>query len=153
MIDTLAQTTCKNCGKPVPYIPGHRRRQYCNNTCKQTAYRKRKEEQQPNDVTIVDDSTLQRIDELEQEVQRLQGRLNVEERYRADTQVRHFKSWLRSHSHAHDTDFAKRFLDDTRLPQHASRAFYVARLKLYGYTAEDMLLFEEVWKDMLLQQS
>src|SRR6266566_4791038 len=26
---------CKNpnCGKPIPQIPGHRRREYCNDTC------------------------------------------------------------------------------------------------------------------------
>jgi len=60
MIDTATTTTCKHCGKPIVHIPGHRRREYCNDTCKQMAYRERKE--QPHSiVTNVDDS---RIEEL-----------------------------------------------------------------------------------------
>ena len=70
-------------------------------------------------------------------------------RYRTDTQVRHFKSWLRTHPQPRDNDLAKRFLDDIRFPQHASRSLYTARLKQYGYSAEDVYLFEELWKDML----
>ena len=94
-----------------------------------------------------------RIAELEREVQALQERLNIEQRYRTDTQVRHFKSWLRTHDQPQDSDFFKRFLADTRLPQHASRSLYAARLKQYGYSAEERLLFEEIWKDMLFKQS
>ena len=67
MIDTANETRCKNpsCGKPVHQIPGHRRREYCNDTCKQTAYRLRKE-QVHHGVTIVDESIQQRIAQLEQ---------------------------------------------------------------------------------------
>ena len=54
MIDTARTTTCKHCGKPIEHIPGHRRREYCSDTCKQLAYRERKEQPQPV-VTIVDD--------------------------------------------------------------------------------------------------
>jgi hypothetical protein len=99
------------------------------------------------------ETTEARIAALKNEIQRLQKRLNVEERYRTDTQVRHVKNWIRKHPQANDTDFFKRFLDDTRLPQHASRALYTARLKQYGYSAEDVYLFEEMWKDMLFIQS
>src|SRR5205823_13051944 len=65
MIDTANETRCKNpsCGKPVHQIPGHRRREYCNPTCKQTAYRLRKE-QSHHGVTIVDDR--QNIRRIEQ---------------------------------------------------------------------------------------
>jgi hypothetical protein len=94
-----------------------------------------------------------RIAALENEIQKLQERLKVEERFRIDTQVRHFKSWLRTRPQPRDNDLAKRFLDDTRLPQHASKALYTARLKLYGYSTEDIHLFEETWKDMLFTQS
>src|SRR5947209_4326403 len=68
MIDTSNETRCKNpsCGKPVQQIPGHRKREYCNNTCKQTAYRLRKEDH--HDVTIVDESIQQRIAALEHEL-------------------------------------------------------------------------------------
>ncbi len=156
LIDTATQSTniiyCKQCGKPITPIPGHRPRQYCNNTCKQTAYRQRKER---HGVTIVDDSGQQqrRIAELEQEVQRLTERLNVEERYRTDVQVRHFKTWLKTHPQPIDTDFSRRVLADSRLPHHASRAMYAARLRQYGYSAEDMELFQEAWKAMLFTQS
>ena len=35
--------TCENCGKSI--APGrHGRRRFCNNACKQAAYRQRKEE-------------------------------------------------------------------------------------------------------------
>ncbi len=69
MIDTTLETRCKNpsCGKPVHQIPGHRRREYCNDTCKQTAYRLRKE-QVHHGVTIVDDSIQQHIAQLDQEL-------------------------------------------------------------------------------------
>ncbi len=64
-----------------------------------------------------------------------------------------FKSWLRRRRLPQDADFLKLFLDDTRLPYHASRSMYIARLKQYGYTAEDIAMFEEAWKDMLFNQS
>jgi hypothetical protein len=86
-------------------------------------------------------------------VKDLQARLDIEERYRNDIQVRHFKSWLRRWRLPQDADFLKLFLDDTRLPHHASRSMYIARLKQYGYTAEDIAVFEETWKDMLFNQS
>src|SRR5437868_2388067 len=69
MIETANETRCKNpsCGKPVTQIPGHRRREYCNDTCKQTAYRLRKE-QPHHGVTIVDDRQIeqQNIKRIEQ---------------------------------------------------------------------------------------
>ncbi len=90
-----------------------------------------------------------RITALETEVQRLKERLAIEERFRTDTEVRHFKSWLRSHDQPQDSDFAKRFRADTRLPQHASRALYEAKLRSCGYTVEDITFFQEAWKAML----
>ncbi len=41
MIDT--QPRCENpaCGLPIVVIPGHRRRQYCNDTCRMAAHRAR----------------------------------------------------------------------------------------------------------------
>jgi hypothetical protein len=90
-----------------------------------------------------------RVVELEMEVQRLTERLDIEERFRTDTEVRHFKKWLRSYDQPQDSDFAKRFMADTRLPQHGSRALYEAKLRSCGYTAEDITLFQEAWKTML----
>jgi hypothetical protein len=90
---------------------------------------------------------------LEIEVQRLRQQLDIEEQFRTDTEVRYFKKWLRSHDQPQDSDFAKRFLADTRLPQHASRSLYEARLRLHDYSAEDILLFQGAWKAMLFTQS
>jgi hypothetical protein len=90
-----------------------------------------------------------RIVALEAEVLHLNERLKVEERFRTDTEVRHFKKWLRSHDQPQDSDFAKRFMADTRLPQHASRALYEARLRACEYSAEDIRLFQDAWKTML----
>jgi len=61
-----------------------------------------------------------------------------------------------------DIDFFRRFLDDKRLhikpgtteimPK-VSRSLYENRLRQYGYSAEDIGLFKEAWKDMLFNQS
>ena len=157
MIDIAEQTTCKACGKPLELAErrGPRRREYCDATCRQRAHRA-KSQQQPAIVTrsvTMSEAMQTRIAELEHEVQALQERLDIEQRYRTDTQVRRFKSWLRTHDQPQDTDFFKRFLADTRLPQHASRSLYAARLKQYGYSDEDRHVFEETWKDMLFNQS
>lgn len=87
---------------------------------------------------------------LEEEIQRLKNLLAINKRFHADTEVRHFKSWLRKHPQPTESDFFQRFLTDTRLPQHASRAFYEAKLRAYAYSEEDVHLFEETWKDMLV---
>jgi predicted transcriptional regulator len=87
--------------------------------------------------------------DLENEVWQLRQRLNVEERFRTDTQVHYFKNWLRSHDQPQDSDFAQRFLADSRLPQHASRGLYEAKMRTAGYSEEDMHLFHDAWKTML----
>jgi predicted transcriptional regulator len=77
-------------------------------------------------------------------------RPDIEERYRTDTQVHHFKKWIRNHDQPQDTDFFKRFLVDGQLPQQASRGLYEAKMRSAGYSEEDMHLFEAAWKTMLL---
>ncbi len=145
MIDTAEQTTttCLACGRPIAQKSGrgHRQRLYCDDRCRQRGHRQRTQPQEQGEALQ------DRIAALEVEIQRLQERLNVEERFRTDTQVRHFKSWIRRS--AYDADFFKRFLADTRLPQHASRSMYAAKMRLYHWAEEDLYLFEETWKDML----
>ncbi len=104
-------------------------------------------------IALREDPRQRDLDELSRQVKDLQARLDIEQRYREDTRVRHFKSWLRRRPRPQDADFLKLFLEDSRLPHHASRSMYIARLKQYGYTAEDIALFEEAWKDMLFDQS
>src|SRR5947209_17379132 len=95
MIDTSEQTTteCLACGSPIIQIAGrgHRKRLYCDDRCRQKGHRQR----QVGQETQEQETPEARIAALELEVQRLQACLNVEERYRTDTQVRHFNSWLR----------------------------------------------------------
>src|SRR5690348_3289866 len=79
--------------------------------------------------------------------------LDHEKRFRIDTQVHHFKNWLRSHDQPQDSDFAQRFLADSRLPQHASRGMYEAKLRTARYSEEDIHLFHDAWKMMLFTQS
>ena len=43
------------------------------------------------------DSTVAQVAGLENEIQQLQSRLNIEELYRLDTRSHHFKRWLRTH--------------------------------------------------------
>ena len=87
---------------------------------------------------------------MENEIEQLHSRLDVEEMYRTDTRSHHFKKWVRSHGHPQGTDFFfKRFLVDGQLPEHASRALYEAKMKVANYSQEDMHLFQDAWKAML----
>ncbi|SRR6266568_3084342 len=149
MIDIAQRTYCKDCGAPLVQAEkqGPHKKEFCNPTCRQRWHRKHQA------ISREQESQEARIAVLEKEIEQLQERLNVEERFRTDTQVRHFKSWLRRNLQARDTDFFKRFLADTRLPQHASRSRYEAFMRLYRYSEEDIYLFEEAWKDMLFIQS
>ena len=141
---------CKRQGCPntLTRIPKFRKREYCSDICKQIAYRERKAQLISNTRQLQD-----RIRELEERVQVLEARPKLEERVRADTTVQHFKTYLRRHPQPRDTDFFTRFLADIRLPQHASRALYEAKLKTYGYQTEDIHLFHDAWLTMLLEQS
>lgn len=156
MIDTTEQTTCLACGAPLIQIAGrgHRKKLYCNDTCRQKAHRR----QAQSKVTpvVTNDDLQQRIAELEQELaeaRKLQKmweeQYDGEARYHTDTRVRHFKYWLRQHPKPNDTDFFKRFLADRRINESASRSMYEARLRLNGYSEEDIALFHVAWRDML----
>lgn len=179
MIEQAIQATCKYCGLLLTQSPGrnHRQREYCNDVCRQLAYRQRRElaaraeiKQRWSEFLPETQAMLEEIMQLHSEayagrvasvisheVARLQvasqQSQQLEERFRTDTTVRHFKSWLRTHDQPRDTDFFKRFLADTRFPQHASRSLYEARLRLHGYSAEDIALFQVAWKDMLATQA
>ena len=147
-------TTCQICEQPIEHKRGHRKRLYCSDACQQAAYRLRKWKQS-QDVTnaVTNVSVMEtRIAELELEVRTLQAWLDLEKRMRADVQVHHFKTWLRTHPQPEDTDFAKRFLADTRLAHHASRSMYEARMRQYKYSEEDIYLFRDAWQTMLLNQ-
>lgn len=180
MIEIGQQTTCKysRCGKPLPPATGrnHRKREYCNDVHRQLAYRQRKAQEatasikqrwsefSPETQAMLGDILQLRGEAfaehvasvISHEAARLQDDQQhdwkVEERFRTDVEVRHFKRWLRTHDQPRDTDFFKRFQADTRLPQFASRSLYEARLRQHGYSAEDIFLFQGAWKEMLFTQ-
>lgn len=181
MIEIEQQTTCKyaQCGKPLPSATGrnHRKREYCNDVHRQLAYRQRcklavreTSKQRWSEFSSETQAALADILQMHGEV--LAGRVasvisyevarlqdgqqrdqKMEERFRTDVTVHHFKRWLKSHDQPRDTDFFKRFQADTRLPQFASRALYEARLRMLGYSAEDITLFQGAWRNMLFTQS
>jgi hypothetical protein len=97
------------------------------------------------------DSTVAQVAGLENEIQQLQSRLNIEELYRLDTRSHHFKRWLRTHDQSEGTEFFfKHYLVGDQLPEHASRGLYEAKLRTAGYLDENLHLFQDVWKTMLI---
>jgi DNA repair exonuclease SbcCD ATPase subunit len=173
---------CKRAGCYHPAIPvkGHRKKEYCSQACRQMDYRTRKVETIEQKIHTLEEkaSNLQadsqrgaelekrayeaelRISEanrsiakLEEKVRKLQAQTNFNEALREDTQVWYFKSWLRKRPQPKDSTFAKRFIADSRLPQHGSRALYEAKLRAYNYSAEDISLFRDLWLTLIVEQS
>ena len=209
MIDTTNETTCKACGRALVQIPGHRKKAFCNDACRQRHHRSQKEQQAretaqaalrastgfylpqtqrvleevmrlqdmelasrvaaalADEITQTRDATHAELAVLQAEhatlqvtVQELHMRLeaiqNVDERFRMDTQVRPFGSWLQKHARYYaQTPFGQQFLADRRtrlLPPQGSRADYEARLRAAGYEASDLETFREAWREMLKTQ-
>ena len=74
---------------------------------------------------------------------------NLEESFRTDIQVRHFKKWIQSHEQPQDTNFFKRFLADDQLTEHASCGLYEAKMCSTGnYSDEDKQIFQDTWRLM-----
>jgi hypothetical protein len=144
---------CKNpaCGKKlsveepqtVPKAPrGHRRREYCNNACKQAHHRLLKLQE------VEEAST--RIAELEQQVSHLEYQLALEQRFYQDTQARAFLAFLRKQA---PSPFIRKLLSEQLLPVRGSRALYAAYLRRQQYSSEEIHEFEHLWKLMLLSQT
>jgi hypothetical protein len=99
---------------------------------------------------LIDQATLDSQEGIKRHVKRTTthpqeqpNKSNIEERFRTDTSVHHFKKWIRSHDHSQDTDFFRHFLADSQLPEHASRGLYEAKMRSAGnYSDEDVQLFE-----------
>jgi uncharacterized Zn finger protein (UPF0148 family) len=45
MIDATHETRCKDCGRPLVQISGHRKKAFCNDACRQRHHRSQKEQQ------------------------------------------------------------------------------------------------------------
>ncbi len=209
MIDATNETRCKDCDRPLVHIPGHRKKAFCNDACRQRHHRSQKEQQVreatqaamrastgsylpqtqrvleevmllqgmelasrvaaalADEITQTRDAAYAQFAVLQAEhatlqvtVRELHVRLeaiqNVDERFRMDTQVRSFGSWLQKHARYYaETHFGQRFLADRRtrlLPPQGSRADYETRLRAAGYQASDLEIFREAWREMLKTQ-
>ena len=184
MIDTVNETTtCKACGRPIVQGPGgHRKRVYCNAACKMRDRRRQNAEKQQPTLEQQNIAILQakltaagaHIAKLERQVEVQRGRIGeltaenrtlrthiktiqlANERFRNDTQVRAFGTWLPKHAHYYaQTSFGQRFLADRKallFPPQASRADYEQRLKNAGYLSEEIETFREAWREMLKTQ-
>jgi uncharacterized Zn finger protein (UPF0148 family) len=209
MIDATNEIRCKDCGRPLVQIPGHRKKAFCNDACRQRHHRAQKEQQAretaqaalrastgsylpqtravleevmrlqgmelagrvaaalADEITQIRDTAYAQFAVLQAEhatlqvtVRELHVRLetiqNVDERFRMDSQVRPFGSWLQKHARYYaETHFGQRFLADRRtrlLPPQGSRADYEARLRAAGYQASDLEIFREAWREMLKTQ-
>jgi hypothetical protein len=94
---------------------------------------------------------------LEKQVKELSARLaalhSVNERFRNDTQVRAFGSWLKQARYYAETPFGQRFLDGRKnriLPPRASRATYKQIMyHQLRYSTEDRETFREAWRELL----
>jgi uncharacterized Zn finger protein (UPF0148 family) len=209
MIDTTNETTCHACGRPLVHIPGHRKKAFCNDACRQRHHRWQKEQQAreaaqaalqastgsylpqtravleevmrvqgielagrvaaalADEITHTRDTAQAQAAAVQAEHaalqvtmrelhMRLEARENVDERFRIDTQVRPFGSWLQKHARYYaQTPFGQRFLADRSsrlLPPRGSRADYESRLRAAGYQASDLETFREAWREMLKTQ-
>jgi hypothetical protein len=159
VIDTANETICKYCGRPLVQKAGrgHRKRAYCNDAHKMKDRRRQLAEKQQTKANQVQ----AQLAALEKQVRELEARLAalrmVNERFRNDTQVRAFGSWLEKQARYYsETPFGRRFLDGRRnqvLPPRASRAAYEAIMyHQLGYSAEDIETFREAWREMLKTQ-
>ncbi len=63
-----------------------------------------------------------------------------------------FKTWLRNRQKQGRRDaigaLGKRILEDDRLPAKGSLGLYRAHLRSKGYSAEDLQVFEQGWREM-----
>lgn len=159
MIDIANEVTCKYCGAPIVQKAGkgHRQRQYCNDAHKMKDRRRQLAEKQQAAAT----QAQAQIVALQKQVRELEKRLAslqmVNERFRNDTQVRAFGSWLEKQAKYYaETPFGQRFLDGRKnqvIPPRASRATYETILHhRLGYSAEDIETFREAWREMLKTQ-
>lgn len=76
----------------------------------------------------------------------------LEIRFRLDTQARHLKAWLKRQGTYLEHSLPRRLIADERLPFYGSRALYEAKLRVYGYSDEDIYQFQELWKALLLAE-
>jgi hypothetical protein len=159
------EARCKSCGHPVVQIPGRRKREFCNATCRQRHHRKQgvshasvgeghatlgalQEQlaalQEENTVLR---TTMQTLFDFHEKLR------NVKETARTDTQARPFKSWLKQARAYAETPFGQRFLEKSMaMSPRGSRGRYQEEMRRAGFLPEEKELFQEAWEAMLWQE-
>jgi hypothetical protein len=73
------------------------------------------------------------------------------EAYEFDTGVQPFKQWLEHRLRRNQRDavavLARRLLTDFKIPRQASKSMYAARMRQYGYSADDIRTFLAAWQE------
>ena|SRR5216684_5476462 len=119
MSNRESEARCKSCGRPVVQIPGRRKREFCNATCRQRYHRK---QETPQARVGEGQATHEQLAVLQEENAVLRTTTqtllnfheklrNVKETARTDTQARPFKPWLKQARSYAETPFGKRFLE------------------------------------------
>jgi hypothetical protein len=71
--------------------------------------------------------------------------------YTFDTTAQPLKTWLTRRLKRNQRDaidnLAKRLIADVRLPRAASKSLYEARMRQYGYSADDISVFLAAWQE------
>src|SRR6266849_8091911 len=112
---------CKSCGRPVVQMPGRRKREFCNATCRQRYHRKQEiphasvgsRQATPGAsheqlAALQDENTVLRTT-IQTLIDFQEKRRDVKEMARTDTQARPFKAWLKQARFYGETSFGQLF--------------------------------------------
>jgi hypothetical protein len=99
-------------------------------------------------ATVADQA--QTIEQLEAVIAQLKRQMDLERRYLIDSQARSFKSWLLKQP---STPVIRKMLAEPFFADRAAHWTYEAQLRLWKYSEEELLLFKDLWKAMLLESS
>jgi hypothetical protein len=159
------EARCKSCGRPVVQIPGRRKREFCNATCRQRHHRKHESlHARVGEGHATHPATQEQFAALQEENTVLRTSMqtlfdfyeklrNVKETARTDTEARPFKAWLRQARAYAETPFGQRFLEKSvGMSPRGSRGTYQDAMRRAGFPQEEKELFQEAWEAMLWQE-
>jgi hypothetical protein len=159
------EARCKSCGRPVVQLPGRRKREFCNATCRQRHHRKHERPQASvGEEHATHEASQEQFAALQEENTVLRTTMqtlfdfheklrNVKEMARTDTQARTFKAWLKQARAYAETPFGQRFLEKSvGMSPRGSRGRYQEEMRRAGFPQEEKELFQEAWEAMLWQE-
>src|SRR5258708_28448567 len=156
---------CKSCGRPLVQIPGRRKREFCNATCRQRHHRRQaipharvgKEQAMPGaskeqlaalqEENTALRTTMQTLFDFHEKLR------NVKEMARTDTQARPFKAWLKQARAYAETPFGQRFLEKSMaMSPRGSRGRYQDEMRRAGLQQRGKDQFQEACETMRRQR-